>query len=76
VTKLLGQKIQNFDGLGMKIWYFLELSPTLLKMLSTVGDGVNNLKALLATASNSCKRCRRRCLQLRLNIFSADADSH
>jgi hypothetical protein len=31
VTKELGQKIQNFDGLGLKIaiLYFLALSPTL-----------------------------------------------
>jgi hypothetical protein len=44
VTEELGQKIQNFDGVGLKITilYFLALSPTLLnKFFCDVGGGFN-----------------------------------
>ncbi len=38
----LGEKIKNFDGLGLKIavLYFLALSPTSQNILSVIGDGV------------------------------------
>jgi hypothetical protein len=36
----LGQKIQSFDGLGLKItiMYFLALAPTSLKKINAVAD--------------------------------------
>jgi hypothetical protein len=58
----LGQKIQNSDGLGLKIaiFYFLALSPTSLKIVRAVSDGVKNCLALSPTV---------------LKILSAVADS-
>ncbi len=45
VIQELGEKIQNFDGLGLKIavLYFLALSPTSLTFLSAIGDDVKKL---------------------------------
>jgi hypothetical protein len=50
VTEELGQKILNLDSLGLKIviLYSLALSPTSLKILSAVGDGVNKVKDVIA----------------------------
>ncbi len=50
MTEELGQKILNLDSLGLKIviLYSLALSPTSLKILSAVGDGVNKVKDVIA----------------------------
>jgi hypothetical protein len=62
VTEELGQKILNFDGLGLRIaiLYFQRCRRRRKKILSAVGDGVKIFKTLSPTA---------------LKMFTAVADS-
>jgi hypothetical protein len=55
VTEELGQKILNLDGLGLKIATFVHFSAVAdrNKILSAVNDGVNKVKYVSKTVTES-----------------------
>jgi hypothetical protein len=57
VIQELGEKIQNVDGLGLKIavLYFLVLSPTSLNILTFLSASGNGVKKNLSAVSDGGK---------------------
>jgi len=53
VTKELGQKILNFDGLGFKITnlYFLALVPTMQNIFNAVADSAKKILSAVGHSS-------------------------